>query len=343
MPIIPPMERDELISSWLDRTARFYDRPLQALLLGAAPRSAKPIELSEVDLGTAKGALRPVAALLGISIEHLAAHTIAAAYSWGLHLVARGTFVPDGHRSPRLRYAACPHCLERQRADRGISWLTRAWILAPRTVCSIHHVPLVEGHVGSISHPIWSDFLRRHRHSNRAVCAIAQAPSAPVTSWAGPPFADNEAAGLHRQMATIQDGILAGAAQETRRRGTVGEGRARVTYDLVWAFTRADRHYPDRLVYEAFASDLLDSPWHVAQRRRPGPVDFPTLSLHERHVLLATATVLTGPQSLRRQFCQSTGPWQADLATLHRRLKDDDRAELAGRQRKWNKVPESTI
>jgi hypothetical protein len=257
--------------------------------------------------------------------------------------VARGTFVPGGHRWPRLRYAACPHCLERQRADRGISWLTRAWVLAPRTVCSLHHVSLVEGQVGSIAHPVWSDFLRRHRHSDRAVCTISQAYSAVSSSVADPAPAHDGTADLHREMAAIQDGILDNAAQGKCHLRKVEVRRAMVVRDLVWAFTRADRHYLDRLVYEAFASDLLDAPCHVAQRRRPGPVDFASLSLQERHVLLATATVLTGPQDLRWTSCPSPRTWQADLATLHRRLKDADRVALAERQKKWNWTPESTI
>jgi hypothetical protein len=194
---------------------------------------------------------------------------------------------------------------------------------------------------GHFSAAINTDFLRRHRLSDRAVCTMTEASSA-LTSLAGLP-SDGAAAELHQHMATIQDDILANAAQGQRQRGTEGEGRAIVAHDLVWAFTRADRHHPDRLIYEAFASDLLDTPWHVAQRRRPGSVDFATLSLHERHVLLATATVLTGPQDLRRMFCQAPGIWQADLATLHRRLKDADRAELAERQGRWNWMPHSTI
>jgi hypothetical protein len=48
--------------------------------------------------------------------------------------------------------------------------------------------------------------------------------------------------------------------------------------------------------------DRLASPWHVAQRRRPEPVGFVALFLDERHLLLATATVLTGPPSLRQIF-----------------------------------------
>ena len=113
----------------------------------------------------------------------------------------------------------------------------------------------------------------------------------------------------------------------------LGKGRAVIAHDLAWAFTWAGRHHPARLVYEAFASDWLDNPWHVARRRRPGPVDFVTLSLGERHLLLATATVLTGPPSLRRMFHPPPGTWEDDLATLARRPRDADRAAFRDRQK----------
>jgi hypothetical protein len=126
-------------------------------------------------------------------------------------------------------------------------------------------------------------------------------------------------------MAELQDGIVALAAggRQNRRRST-SEERALVVGDLIWAFTRADRPYRDRLVYEAFASPVLDNPWIMAQRRRRGPVEFRRLHVTERHLLLATAAVLTGPSSLRQTFCTPPGSWEADLETLSRQLGADD-------------------
>jgi hypothetical protein len=92
---------------------------------------------------------------------------------------------------------------------------------------------------------------------------------------------------------------------------------------------------PDRLVYEALSSELLDEPWRMARRRRFGPVDFAALSLDERHLLLATATVLTGPPSLRRLFHRFPGSWDEDTAVLDQRLRDADREELLERRRRW--------
>jgi hypothetical protein len=117
-------------------------------------------------------------------------------------------------------------------------------------------------------------------------------------------------------MAAMQDGILDDAAFGKCHLGKLEVRRAMVVRGLVWAFTRVERHYLDRLVYKAFASDLLDAPCHVAQRRQPAPVDFASLSRQERHVSLTRATVLTGPQNLRWMFCRSPRTWQADLATL---------------------------
>jgi hypothetical protein len=131
-------------------------------------------------------------------------------------------------------------------------------------------------------------------------------------------------------MAELPDGILALAAgnQPNRRRSALEE-RALIVSDLVFAFTRTDHPYRDRLVYEAFASPLLDNPWIMAQRRRPGPVDFRRLHVTERRLLMATAAVLTGPSSLRQAFLPQPGNWPADLGTLSRRLGDDDRRALA--------------
>lgn len=91
----------------------------------------------------------------------------------------------------------------------------------------------------------------------------------------------------------------------------------------------------DLLTYEAFASEGLDNPWHLARRRRPGPIDFATLPLDERHMLLATATVLTGSVQLRRRFYPPLGTRQDDVATLTKRLRDADRTEWRERQRRW--------
>jgi hypothetical protein len=93
-------------------------------------------------------------------------------------------------------------------------------------------------------------------------------------------------------MATIQDTILANAVRRPDRRRSLATNQTAVMAgDLVWAFTRADRYYSDRLVYEAFASDLLDSYWHMVRRREPGPLDFTRMHLSQRHTMLATATV----------------------------------------------------
>jgi hypothetical protein len=339
---VPLPEEDELISSWLDRTARFYGQPLQALLNRIAP-AGKPIDLAAVDLGHPRRALSPVAKLLGLSLDGLLPHTVAAAYARAGELVAFGAARPDGFGRPGLRYAACPHCLEQQRVDRGTCYLRRAWVMAPRTVCSRHRVTLVEGRPGTLLHPVLAACLRRHQRSDNPLCDLPSGVHAVAhhAQWAPDTAA---AAALHQQMAELQDGILALAAadQLDRRRGALEE-RALVVLDLIWAFTRTDGLYRDRLVYEAFASPLLDNPWIMAQRRRPGPVDFRRLHITERHLLIATAAVLTGPPSLRQAFLPSPGNWQTNLETLGRRLRDDDRRALAHKQRKWSSAWQGSL
>ncbi|WP_424138261.1 TniQ family protein [Roseomonas chloroacetimidivorans] len=342
LPIVPPPEDDELISSWLDRTARFYGQPLQALLNRIAP-AGKPIDLAAVDLGHPRRALSPVAKLLGLSLDGLLPHTVAAAYPRAGELIAFGAARPDGFGRPRLRYAACPHCLEQQRADRGICYLRRAWVMAPRTVCSLHRVTLVEGRPGTLLHPALAACLRRHQRSDNPLCHLPPGVDAVAhhAHWAPDTAA---AAALHQQMAELQDGILALAAgNQANWRYSALEERALIVSDLVWAFTRTDHPYRDRLLYEAFASPLPDNPWILAQRRRPGPAAFRRLHVTERHLLMATASVLTGPSSLRQAFLPSPGNWQADLETLGRRLGDDDRRALAYKKRKWSSAWQGSL
>jgi hypothetical protein len=250
-----------------------------------------------------------------------------------LGFVARGAPQPDGQGGPKLRYAACPHCLEQQRLGRGLSWLRRAWVLAPRTVCSVHHVRLVAAQPGGTAHPVWSAFLHRHHNASLAVCATASALAGALP--ASSPSGDAPHSHLHRDMALVQDAILPYARQDGGAARTTEQGRAIVALDLTWALTSADRLEPDRLVYEAFASERLDNPWHLTRRRRPGPADFATLPLDERHMLLATATVLTGSAQLRRRFYPPPSTWQDDVATLTKRLRDADRAEWRDRQKRW--------
>jgi TniQ len=104
LPIVPPILEDELISSWLDRTARFCGLSIQAMLLGIG--ASKRIELSELDLGVPRAALKPIAVLLGISVAQLASHTMTVSWPRAAGLVARGVYVPHGSRQPRLRYPA---------------------------------------------------------------------------------------------------------------------------------------------------------------------------------------------------------------------------------------------
>jgi hypothetical protein len=126
-------------------------------------------------------------------------------------------------------------------------------VLAPRTVCSSHHAVLIEGAIGTIAHPIWEDFLRRHRRVAHAVTAAFSCrtePGHPVQERIG----DGPINDFHRRMAGIQDAML----MEARRGQASGPRSAMadeviMVGDLVRAFTLRDRLYPDRLIYEAFA------------------------------------------------------------------------------------------
>jgi hypothetical protein len=168
LPIVPPPEEDELISSWLYRVARFYGTPTWELF--GLIRGKTTVSLYAVDLGTSEPALNLIAKRLGITNMQLFIHTISGVYPWAVDLVARDPYKSTRRYPQRLWYAACPICLEHQKVSRGFSWLWREWVLAARTICQIHNEVLLEGDVGSIVHPAWSDFLRLHRNVRRPGC-----------------------------------------------------------------------------------------------------------------------------------------------------------------------------
>ena len=131
----------------------------------------------------------------------------------------------------------------------------------------------------------------------------------------------------------LQNEILTRAARKSVDRSTPSNTMSIVVEDLIWAFTRSHRCYSDRLVYEAFASEMPDSPWHSARRRRPGPVEFATLHMQERHILFSTATMLVQPLGYQRAFY---APFvQPDIRRLSEYLTDGDHTELRRRQRYW--------
>lgn len=334
LPVVPVPQDDELISSWLDRTARLYNQSLEELL-ATTRRSGKRVHLAAIDLGTSRASLPPIALLLGITVKQLEKHTIIAAFPWSTNLVARGLYIPSGQTKPNLRYAACYHCLEQQKIEHGFSWLRREWVIASRTVCPVHHVVLQEGRGTMIVHPTWEIYLRKHYRAGKSVCAmypgiLGGAPPA------RPPAGDGLVDRLHRKTILVQDAILAVAAHGKKVR--VGSGLSDLVYvvgDLLWAFTRADRHFDDRLVYEALSSPRLESDWLLGQRRKPGPLDFTLLHVDERYSMLATATLLAGPKAFRDQFYFLPSGWTDILSTFHRRMKDSDRGEFALRQRRW--------
>ena len=55
------------------------------------------------------------------------------------------------------------------------------------------------------------------------------------------------------------------------------------------------------------------------------------------YAMLATATVLLGPEVLRSAFYNLPRNWNEDLATLQQRLGDADRAKFTERRRRWTR------
>jgi len=72
--------------------------------------------------------------------------------------------------------------------------------------------------------------------------------------------------------------------------------------DILWAVTRVDCVWQDRIVYETVAVDLIDSEWHRARRRRPGPVDFTRLGVYVRHAIIIAAVMIASEPDFCREL-----------------------------------------
>ncbi len=337
LPIVPQPEEDELISSWLDRIARFYGSPAWELF--GLTRGKTMVSLYVVDLGTSEPVLGLIATRLGITNRQLAIHTIAGAYPWAVDFVARYPCKPNRRYLQRIRYAACPTCLEHQKVERGFSWLRREWVLAARTVCPLHHDFLLAGDLGSIVHPAWSDFTRVHRNVQQAT---APAPRSSTITSALPGSCSSTSDSEFRQKIARVEGTM--LLLFARRRGTgralrprdADEECALRVMDLIWAFTRSDDLCGDRIVYDAVACDRLDGAWHISRRRHPGPLDFNRLSVKFRHLLVVTALLLVGPRPQLEAFYGYATSLEDELAVISRRLGASNRHGFAQRKSKWS-------
>ena len=335
--IVLPPEEDELISSWLDRIARFYGVPAWELF--GLTRGRRVLSLSKVDLGTSELALTVIATRLGITSRQLAIYTIAGAYPWAVKLVALAPQKPTRGWPQRIRYAACPICLEHQKVERGFSWLRREWVLAARTVCLLHNDFLLGCDEGPIVHPAWSNFARVHRNVQQPTTpatrstTIAVALSKPGSLTSIQPF--------HRTIATVEETTLLLLARRRGRGGTLQPHNAEEEFalrvqDLIWAFTRSDDLYGDRIVYDAVACNRLDDAWHISRRRHPGPLNFNGLSFKFRHLLVVTATLLLGPRPQLEAFYGYATSLEDELGVITRRLDAADRHGLTQRLMKWS-------
>ena len=337
LPIVPPPEEDELISSWLDRVARLYGTPTWELF--GLMRGKTTVSLYAVDLGTSEPALNLIAKRLGITNMQLFIHTISGVYPRAVDLVARDPYKSTRRYPQRLRYAACPICLEHQKVSRGFSWLRREWVLAARTICQVHKECLLEGDVGSIVHPAWSDFTRVHRNVQQATSPI---PRSTTSTSALPEFCSSTSiSDFQRMIATVEGTMLQllarrkGTSRGLRPRNAEEELALRVK-DLIWAFTRSDDLCGDRIVYDAVACDRIDDAYHISRRRHPGPLDFNRLPIGFRHLLIVTATLLAGPRLQLEAFYGYPTSLEDNLAVISRRLGALDRQDLARRQKRWS-------
>lgn len=286
---MPPVEEDELISSWLGRTARFYGMSVSDLFDGnGVDRSIS--DLAAIDVGLPRAVIRPIARLLNITVDGLAKHTIAVAYPWAIGLLARESYGGTFDHDAPLRPAVCPLCLDQQRATRGFSWLRSEWVLAWRTMCSRHSIRLIEGGSETV-HPAWQGFFGRHHCIQQATCP-AMPNGETQRPQILPAYRSGATEAVDSRLLQIQDVLVTNAAVGKNRNSAAEDDISIVVGDVLWALTRVDRGWPDRLAYEEFALPQFDSDWHIARRRRLGPTDYTRLGVFVRHAMMAAAVVL---------------------------------------------------
>lgn len=330
---MPPHEEDELISSWLDRVARFYGESV-ADLLTENGRTPKKLDLGAIDIGLTSAPLAPIALLLNTSVSALAGHTVAAAYPWATNNIARERGVFTFGSTAPLRPAVCPWCLEQQRSIRGFSWLRREWVLAWRTICPHHGDRLIEGTEAAVV-PGWEDFFRRHPRVQQATCA------GPTTStpckWPAPQPGTSPFAQLERRMLHVQNLLAADPKHLRKRAADDATELALMIRDILWALARADRMFPERLAYEAFALQAFDSDWHIARRRSEVPADYTRLSVGIRHAMMASAALIGGGEaSSVFGLCLPRSLSDNNLAFLLSILTAPDAEELIRRSSQWS-------
>jgi hypothetical protein len=340
LPIVPPCEEDELISSWLARVARFYGYTV-ADLLDESDLDIRTIDLAAIDIGLTRAPMGLVANLLNISVELLVAHTIKFALPWAVNALAQEAGSGPFGATPPLRVAICPWCLELQRIDRGFSWLRREWVLAWRTICPRHGVRLRESGDGSVA-PGWEDFFRRHTRVQQATCSVSVSTLQYELSASSPPRA-GETVPLNDRLLQVQNVL---AADPTSDREAVLEGGvalAMMVGDILWALTRSDLAFPDRIAYEAFALQAFDSDWRLARRRSSVPADYARFGVMVRHAMMATAEIIAAGATPPSPLCMPRTRSENELALLLSILITPDAEELVGRSSRWPEQSQAAL
>ena len=338
--IVPPCEEDELISSWLARVARFYGYSV-AELLDNRGLDIRTIDLAAVDIGLTCAPIGLLANLLNISAELLSTHTIISALPWAVDVLALEAGRPPFGATPALRAATCPWCLELQRVNCGFSWIRMEWVLAWRTICPCHGVSLREAAEVPIA-PAWEDFFRRHPRVQQATCS-GSSHAEQGEFFASPPPCAGETINVNSSLLQIQN-VLA-ADTRARREAAAGDivQLAVMVGDLLWALTRSDKAFPERIAYEAFALQAFDSDWHIARRRSDVPADFTRFGVMVRHSFMVSAEIIAVGENPSSPLCLPRARSNNELAFLLSILTTPDAGELIGRSAQWPRPSQAAL
>jgi hypothetical protein len=113
--------------------------------------------------------------------------------------------------------------------------------------------------------------------------------------------------------------------------------------DLLWALTRSDKAFPERIAYEAFALQAFDSDWHIARRRSDVPADFTRFGVMVRHSFMVSAEIIAVGENPSSPLCLPRARSNNELAFLLSILTTPDAGELIGRSAQWPRQSQAAL
>lgn len=143
--VVPPLFDDELLSSWILRTAAYYQLNEEWIGLLAEKTGhvscAPGVVLSAFDVSPPDDTLQILSGYTGYSCDTLRRHTLAGAFPQ-YRIVHFACMPGHEHLPAQSKPGFCPQCLDEMESESTGMYLRQDWALARRTMCQRHRSPL---------------------------------------------------------------------------------------------------------------------------------------------------------------------------------------------------------